>query len=86
MTRLRKSRYSGSLPLRNTITCSGSINYHPSGLRCFTIRELACLQGFPLEHRFGRGERKQIGNAVPPVVAKVFFEQVVRALRLADGV
>ena len=86
MTRLRRSRYSGSLPLKNTITCSGSINYHPSGKRRFTLRELACLQGFPLEHRFGRGARKQIGNALPPIVAKVFFEQVVRALRLADGV
>ena len=29
---------------------------------------------------------KQIGNAVPPIVAKVFFEQVIRTLRLADGV
>lgn len=85
MTKLKKPRYSGNLPLRNTITCSGSVNYHPSGTRCFTVRELACLQGFPLEHRFLRGERRQIGNAVPPIVAKVFFEQVVRALRMADG-
>lgn len=62
------------------------MNSHPSGTRCFTDRELACLQGFPLEHHFGpRGVKKQIGNAVPPVVAKVFFQQIIRALRIADG-
>ena len=85
MARSEKPPFSGNRPLRNTITCGGSINYHPSGTRCFTVRELACLQGFPLEHRFGKGERRQIGNAVPPIIAKVFFEQVVRALRMADG-
>ena len=69
----------------NTITCGGNDNCHPSGTRYFTVRELACLQGFPLEHRFGKRERRQIGNAVPPVMAKVFFEQVIRALRAADG-
>lgn len=85
MAKLKKPRYSGNLSLRNTITCTGSLNYHPLGTRCFTVRELACLQGFPLEHRFGRGARKQIGNAVPPIVMKVFFEQIIRTLRKADG-
>lgn len=85
-TRFNRDPYPGNLPLRNTICCSGSLSHHPSGKRCFTTRELACLQGFPLEHRFGRrGARKQIGNAVPPVAARVFFEKVLEALRRADG-
>lgn len=50
------------------------MNSHPSGIRYFTDRELACLQGFSFEHRFDpRGAKKQIGNAVSPIVAKMFF-------------
>lgn len=60
---------------------------HPSGVRDFTHREFACLQGFPLEHVFGaRGVRRQIGNAVPPVVARAMLESVRRALLREDGV
>lgn len=63
---------------------------HPSGRRHFTIREFACLQGFPLEQRFISAGvtvgRRQIGNAVPPIVAKVVLEGVKRALMKADGV
>ena len=60
---------------------------HPSGARDFTHREFACLQGFPLEHVFGAmGVRKQIGNAVPPVVARAMLESVKRALMREDGV
>ena len=86
MARLDKTPYSGDLPLRNCVTTQGSMNCHPSGKRNFTLRELACLQGFPFEHQFGPVRTKrQIGNAVPPIVAKVFFEQVKMALRKADG-
>ena len=86
MQRRNEPPYPADLPLRNCVTTQGSMNCHPSGKRKFTPRELACLQGFPLEHQFGHMRtRKQIGNAVPPIVAKVFFEQVKRALRKADG-
>ena len=75
--------------MKTTITCSKGVSYHPSGTRGFTLREIACLQGFPLEHEF-RGSkieiRKQIGNAVPPIVAKIFLEQIIWALKEADGV
>ncbi|KAL5353359.1 hypothetical protein ACLOAV_001395 [Pseudogymnoascus australis] len=62
-------------------------NYHPSGTRGLTNRELAVLQGFPLGHVFGeRNVKKQIGNAVPPSVAAVLFGQVRRAVEEGDGV
>ncbi|KAI9846050.1 MAG: hypothetical protein M1838_001412 [Thelocarpon superellum] len=68
------------------LTTGGGGNYHPSGKRDLTHRELACLQTFPLEHRFGRsGVKKQIGNAVPPVVAKAMLEVIRDALWKADG-
>ncbi|ODH45409.1 hypothetical protein ACO22_00133 [Paracoccidioides brasiliensis] len=72
-----------------TITCNGGgkNNYHPSGTRSFTYREFACLQTFPLEHRFfGKNVKRQIGNAVPPMLGKAIFEEVRRALERADGV
>jgi len=60
---------------------------HSSGQRDFTNCEFACLQKFPLEHRFGKTNvKKQIGNAVPPVVARVILGEVVGALRRVDGV
>ena len=65
-----------------TLTCKGGDNYHPSGNRTFTIRELASLQTFPLYHTFAgaRGitaRKKQIGNAVPPVLARALFKTIV---------
>lgn len=80
--------YDGNKPLKNTICCTDNQGqgHHPSGQRKFTLREVACLQGFPLEHEFGNLRvRKQIGNAVPPLVAKAFYEQIIRSLRKADG-
>ncbi|KAL8833448.1 MAG: hypothetical protein Q9170_004257 [Blastenia crenularia] len=79
--------YNGNLPLRNCITTAGSLdNTHPSGGRSFTDRELACLQGFPLEHKFAGSKMKmQIGNAVPPLVAKILFAHIRRFLERMDG-
>ncbi|KAK5949385.1 hypothetical protein OHC33_009558 [Knufia fluminis] len=81
--------------LAKTITCGGGPgNYHPSGLRQYTPREFAALQTFPLRYKFGRTNdgkelsvtelRTQIGNAVPPLVAKAIMESVVRSLRESD--
>ncbi|KAL8970351.1 MAG: hypothetical protein Q9183_001566 [Haloplaca sp. 2 TL-2023] len=78
--------YNGDSPLRNCITTGGSLDIHPSGTRAFTNRELACLQGFPLEHVFGaRKVKMQIGNAVPPSVFKVFLEHLKEFLKRADS-
>ncbi|KAI4099336.1 MAG: hypothetical protein LQ339_006011 [Xanthoria mediterranea] len=77
--------YNGNLPLRNCITTGGSLDTHPNGRRGFTVRELACLQTFPLEHQFETvGLKKQIGNAVPSLFAQVLFSHVRRWLEEAD--
>ena len=79
--------WDGNKILPRAMTTSGGQNYHPSGTRDFTLREYACLQGFPLNHMFlGSGIKKQIGNAVPPCVAKVLFKSIKRDLDEADGV
>lgn len=69
-----------------TITCAGGeANYHPSGLRPFTAREVACLQTFPLSFQFSAKKvRKQVGNAVPPKFAEAIYREIVRSLRETD--
>ena len=79
--------YSGDAPLPRCITTSGGQNYHPSGTRDFTHREFACLQGFPLDYEFVKtSAKRQIGNAVPPSISKVFLEECKKALMQADGI
>jgi DNA (cytosine-5)-methyltransferase 1 len=69
------------------ITTHGGQNYHPSGTRDFTLREYAALQGFPPNHIFGdTNVKKMIGNAVPPVIAKVLFSWIRKHLEEQDGV
>lgn len=43
----------GNKPFPKTITCGGTQGTsHLSGTRVFTLRELACLQGFPVSYQF----------------------------------
>lgn len=72
--------------LPRTITTSGGQNYHWSGTRELTLREFACLQGFPTKHRFvAPSIKKQIGNAFPPCVVKVLYDHLRRCLEREDG-
>lgn len=69
-------------------TCGGQSNLFPTGKRTFTERELACLQGFPTEHRFWGNKSsviKQIGNAVPPLFAKQLYDTIIKTLRETDA-
>ena len=72
--------------ITNCICTAGGI-LHPSGKRDFTVRELACLSTFPLCHKFrGKKMRMQIGNAVPPLMAKLLLQEVRKCLMKTDGV
>ena len=56
---------------------------HPEQNRALTLHEGALLQGFPQDFRFTgtrHDVRLQIGNAVPPPVAKAAGEALVRVL------
>jgi DNA (cytosine-5)-methyltransferase 1 len=76
----------------NTVTCDGGKNWHPNPTekRKFTDRELARLQTFPDDHRFVDSRvtvtRRQVGNAVPPLLAKTMDEKITRSLKETDGV
>ncbi len=66
---------------RGAFTSPRPIHYdHP---RCITVREMARLHGFPDWFRFHQTKwhgARQIGNAVPPPLARAVAMQVIRAL------
>lgn len=76
-----------------TVTRSGYRDFiHPYEDRMLTVRELACLQTFPLDWEFKgvrldsySSKRKtnvtqfgQVGNAVPPKLAEAVAKEVMR--------
>lgn len=59
---------------------SGSRNVHPEDTRSFTVREAMRVQTFPDDFKiFGRltDVRDVIGNAVPPLLARIFGEHIL---------
>lgn len=89
-TRLRRWQLEHRKPLpwdeqAKTITTGGAENYHPSGMRTLTDREVACLQTFPRDFIFYKnGARRQVGNAFPPMAAKAIYMEVKKSLRNTD--
>ncbi|KAI2466298.1 S-adenosyl-L-methionine-dependent methyltransferase [Annulohypoxylon bovei var. microspora] len=88
MRRILRPRWDPSIPLLRTITCSGGVgNYHYTGLRDFTLREYAVLQGFPADYDFQKpSQKRQIGNAFPPLVVRQLYKHLRRWLEDKDHV
>lgn len=70
----------GSSPDRGTHTAARPI--HPVEPRCITVREAARLQSFPDWFQFHKTKyhgMRQIGNSVPPLMARSIAEEVLSA-------
>lgn len=65
----------------NTINTSRTTYYHPTEDRYLTAREAAAIQSFPHNFFFCgtvTQQWKQIGNAVPPLLAKALGESILK--------
>lgn len=61
---------------------------HPDQPRTYTPYEAALIQSFPTEYDFSGGKNsqfRQIGNAVPPLLAKRIGEVILEALVEIDS-
>ncbi|KAG5982440.1 hypothetical protein E4U55_001888 [Claviceps digitariae] len=70
------------------VTSPGGI-YYPNGKRNYTLREYACLQGFPISHRFlgtNTSIKRQIGNAFPPNTVKLLYKHLEAWLLKQDDI
>lgn len=80
---IAKTPYDARSALAKCVTRGGGCNYHPSGKRNLTPRELACIQSFRWGYKFHgcvTEVKKQIGNAVPPLCWKTFVEKIIQTL------
>jgi len=69
---------------RGAFTSPRPIHYRYS--RCITVREMARLHGFPDWFRFNQTKwhgARQVGNAVPPPLARAVATQILKALDVA---
>jgi DNA (cytosine-5)-methyltransferase 1 len=61
---------------------------HPYEDRGLSVREAARIQSFPDDYRFVGSigfRQQQVGNAVPPGLARVIFEKIVKIHALRNG-
>lgn len=78
--RMIKDRPSPALTTR-CISLSNGRYGHPTQNRAISVREAACIQTFPMDFIFHgtlTSTARQVGNAVPVAMAKVFGEAIIR--------
>ncbi|KAF2017255.1 S-adenosyl-L-methionine-dependent methyltransferase [Aaosphaeria arxii CBS 175.79] len=79
--------YDPATKVLGCITTGGTENYHFSGRRNFTARELSLFQSFPMGYVFSGSQtqaKKQIGNAFPPLMAEAMYRSVAQTLEAFD--
>lgn len=82
-TRMRKDEISVTITTRFDTPSSGKFT-HPFLNRAITVREAARIQSFPDSFRFigNKGSQmKQVGNAVPPLLAKTIAKVILKDLK-----
>lgn len=81
-TRMEKDGISVTITTRFDTPASGKFT-HPFLNRAITVREAARIQSFPDTFRFygtKTSQMKQVGNAVPPMLANAIAKQVIKYL------
>ena len=81
--RLHREKPSNTIHTRFDVASTGSL-YHPTENRALTVREGARLQSFPDTYVFhGKkgSQYRQVGNAVPPLLAKAIGEHILHVMK-----
>lgn len=82
-TRMRKDEQSVTITTRFDTPSSGKFT-HPFLNRAITVREAARIQSFPDNFVFvgnKTSQMKQVGNAVPPMLARAIAKQIMADIR-----
>jgi DNA (cytosine-5)-methyltransferase 1 len=85
-TKLRRLDRNACSPTLNT---SRTTYYHPTEDRYLTVREAAAIQSFPPDFIFKGSltqQWRQIGNAVPPLLAKAIGEAILQLYQQKDKI
>lgn len=85
-TRMRKDEISVTITTRFDTPSSGKFT-HPYLHRAITVREAARIQSFPDNFRFvgtKTSQMKQVGNAVPPLLANAIAKVIVEDMNLQE--
>ena len=85
-SRMNKEEQSVTITTRFDTPSSGKFS-HPYLNRAITVREAARLQSFPDDFRFigtKTSQMKQVGNAVPPLLARALAEKIYVDINKGD--
>lgn len=86
--RMHKNRPASGLTTRCISLSNGRFG-HPEQHRAISVREAACIQTFPRDFLFHgnlNSMARQIGNAVPPLLAQRVGEHILRSVEIPDTV
>lgn len=75
-------------PCWATVTTGENWPDRYNGKYTCTVREVACLQGFPTDYAFPGSlldTKKQVVNAVPSPAVQIILEKVKRSIKRRDG-
>lgn len=76
-------RLNGNAPSPTLVPGHSNFPVHPKLDRCITVREAACITGFPIDYKFFGSHSKrceQVGNAVPPHLSTAVAKSVKNLL------
>tara|TARA_Y100000310_G_scaffold23215_1_gene22193 strand:- start:96 stop:434 length:339 start_codon:yes stop_codon:yes gene_type:complete len=74
--------YSGGIQRGRSAASAADALFLATGRRRLTVQECAALQDFPPDHPWQgnkQSQYRQVGNAVPPTLARVVAEAVLEA-------